>query len=189
MLAARSGATALITTILATAAAPPPPPPVLSPHATFTPAPPAPALLLGAADADGNTPLHHAAAQGHLKALRALLAAGADATAPNARGASPVAVSRTREATEYFVSLVMEVEKRRGEEQRGAARRRAGEGGGGGGGGGVRMVSAAEDEEEGAGGGAGMMGPVVGEVMRQGPTGLRKQGQGGGARSRAGTDD
>ena len=66
-------------------------------------------------DNEGNTPLHHASASGSLKALRILLAAGADPYAKNMHDWSPLAYSQTVAAEVYFKNLVAELERRKRE--------------------------------------------------------------------------
>lgn len=66
---------------------------------------PAPTLL-AAVDLDGNTALHYASAYGQLKAIRALLAAGANPGARNAYSWTPIAYSSTVQAEVYFRGLV-----------------------------------------------------------------------------------
>jgi hypothetical protein len=64
-------------------------------------------------DNEGNTPLHHASASGGLKALRLLLAAGADPAARNAYDWMPVAYSQTVAAEVYFRNLVAEMQRKK----------------------------------------------------------------------------
>lgn len=64
-------------------------------------------------DAEGNTPLHHASASGSLKALRILLAAGANPLAKNHHDWTPLAYSQTVAAEVYFKNLVAELERRK----------------------------------------------------------------------------
>lgn len=64
-------------------------------------------------DYDGNTPLHHASASGSLKALRILLAAGANPLAKNNNDWTPLAYSQTVAAEVYFKNLVAEFERRK----------------------------------------------------------------------------
>ncbi len=106
---------------------PPPPPPTIatSPSSPPSSLPPFPAqgpqsllstllhlspipikTLLTAADLDGNTALHYASAYGQLKAIRALLAAGANPEAKNNYSWTPVAYSSTVQAEVYFKGLV-----------------------------------------------------------------------------------
>lgn len=66
-------------------------------------------------DLDGNTPLHHASASGSLKALRILLAAGANPLAKNNYDWTPLAYSQTVAAEVYFKNLVAENERRKQE--------------------------------------------------------------------------
>ncbi|KAF7185619.1 putative hexaprenyl pyrophosphate synthase, mitochondrial [Pseudocercospora fuligena] len=66
-------------------------------------------------DLDGNTPLHHASASGSLKALRILLAAGANPLAKNNYDWTPLAYSQTVAAEVYFKNLVAEFERRKQE--------------------------------------------------------------------------
>ena len=72
---------------------------------------------LSASDNDGNTALHYASANGHLKCIRTLLQAGASPTARNTFSWTPVSYSSTVAAEVYFRSLVVELERRRGEER------------------------------------------------------------------------
>lgn len=69
-------------------------------------------------DAEGNTPLHHASASGSLKALRTLLAAGANPMAKNHHDWTPLAYSQTVAAEVYFKNLVAELERRKVEGQK-----------------------------------------------------------------------
>jgi len=64
-------------------------------------------------DQDGNTPLHHASASGSLKALRILLAAGANPMAKNNYDWTPLAYSQTVAAEVYFKNLVAEYERKK----------------------------------------------------------------------------
>lgn len=64
-------------------------------------------------DQEGNTPLHHASASGSLKALRILLAAGANPLAKNNYDWTPLAYSQTVAAEVYFKNLVAEFERRK----------------------------------------------------------------------------
>jgi hypothetical protein len=64
-------------------------------------------------DMEGNTPLHHASASGSLKALRILLAAGANPLGKNNYDWTPLAYSQTVAAEVYFKNLVTEFERRR----------------------------------------------------------------------------
>ncbi|KAL8802484.1 MAG: hypothetical protein Q9182_003792 [Xanthomendoza sp. 2 TL-2023] len=101
------------------------------------------ATLLAAADLDGNTALHYASAYGQLKAIRALLAAGANPGAKNKYSWTPVAYSSTVQAEVYFKALVGP-----GGEGGGGGFRREGEGGmssRGVGGAGLRIVRPGEE--------------------------------------------
>ncbi|KAL9030466.1 MAG: hypothetical protein Q9196_001410 [Gyalolechia fulgens] len=80
------------------------PPLVLSTLIQHSPVPTS--VLLAAADVDGNTALHYASAYGQLKAIRALLVAGADPGARNAYSWTPIAYSSTVQAEVYFRGLV-----------------------------------------------------------------------------------
>lgn len=91
-----------------------------------------------AQDKKGDTCLHNATAWGYLKAVRALIQAGADPLCTNYAGWAPHNYSLTVQADVYFRSLVAEWEKRKAEERIQQNDRR------GKGGGGVRLVS---DEE------------------------------------------
>lgn len=66
-----------------------------------------------AQDNQGNTALHHASAEGHLKALRLLLLHGASPLALNAHSWTPIQYSATVAAEAYFKSLVAEFEKQK----------------------------------------------------------------------------
>lgn len=94
MLASRSGLAPIVTTLL-------------SHNASVT-----------AADNDGNTALHYAAAYGQLKVIRTLLYAGASPLARNAYSWTPIFYSSTVAAEVYFKNLVAEFEKRRVEGMR-----------------------------------------------------------------------
>ena len=91
-----------------------------------------------AQDAKGDTCLHNATAWGHLKAVRALISAGADPLCSNYAGWVPHNYSLTVQADVYYRTLVAEWEKRKVEEKIQQSERR------GKGGGAVRLVS---DEE------------------------------------------
>lgn len=80
--------------------------PILLNHAEYPASP-------HTADRDGNTPLHHASASGSLKALRLLLAAGANPLAKNNHDWTPLAYSQTVAAEVYFKNLVAEFERRK----------------------------------------------------------------------------
>lgn len=107
-------------------------------------------VLLSASDLDGNTALHYASAYGQLKAIRALLVAGANPGAKNAYSWTPIEYSSTVQAEVYFRGLVG---GGGGGESGGAGGlvRREGEGGGGGalsrggGGAGLRIVRTGEE--------------------------------------------
>ena len=77
---------------------------------TYVPCGPAEAVTR--ADLDGNTALHFASANGHLLAVRTLLAAGADVECRNVWNWTPAAYSATVQAEVYLKGLVSEVEKR-----------------------------------------------------------------------------
>lgn len=112
-----------------------------------------PKNLLTAADLDGNTALHYASAYGQLKAIRALLAAGANPGAKNKYSWTPVAYSSTVQAEVYFKGLVGGVNESggagsSGRGEVGVGLRREGESGGlsrGGGGSGLRIVRTGEE--------------------------------------------
>jgi uncharacterized protein len=70
---------------------------------------PAQRALLAHADIDGNTALHFASSNGHLLALRTLLAAGADPEKRNIWSWTPVAYSATVAAEVYFKNLIADV--------------------------------------------------------------------------------
>ncbi|CAK1366905.1 unnamed protein product [Cercospora beticola] len=96
-------------------------------------------------DLDGNTPLHHASASGSLKALRILLAAGANPLAKNNHDWTPLAYSQTVAAEVYFKNLIQEMEKRRQDGARASEelfRKKMAAAGGG-----VRLVSKQEQDE------------------------------------------
>lgn len=65
-------------------------------------------------DADGNSCLHYASTWGNLKAIRALIQAGADPIRQNGKGWTPQAYSITVQAEVYYKNLVAEWEKRKG---------------------------------------------------------------------------
>lgn len=98
---------------------------------------------VNAQDVKGNTSLHNATAWGNLKAVRALIQAGADHMRENKAGWMPQAYSITVQAEVYFRNLVAEFEKRKAEEEIRANERRAR------GGGGVRLVPRDTDSDEG----------------------------------------
>lgn len=66
----------------------------------------------------GNTALHHASAWGNLKAVRILLSAGAPPLAPNKANHTTVDYSVTKQAAQYFQSIVSDLERRRADAQR-----------------------------------------------------------------------
>ena len=70
-----------------------------------------------AQDKKGDTCLHNATAWGHLKAVRALIQAGADPLCSNYAGWAPHNYSLTVQADVYFRNLVAEWEKRKAEEK------------------------------------------------------------------------
>lgn len=85
--------------------------------------PPQVPSTLVAADASGNTALHHASAAGELKALRMLLQYGANPLASNAFSWTPVHYSATSAAEAYFKTLIIEFEKKKAEGKRAVAER------------------------------------------------------------------
>jgi ankyrin repeat protein len=96
-----------------------------------------------ATDLLGNTALHYASAWGNLKALRILVAAGAEPMAKNIYSWTPVSYSCTVQAEVYFKNFVLEFEKRK----YGGAVTGTGTGNGKGGGG-VRLVTDGDVEDE-----------------------------------------
>ncbi|KAH8703741.1 ankyrin repeat-containing domain protein [Talaromyces proteolyticus] len=62
-------------------------------------------------DNAGNTALHHASAWGNLKAVRVLLSAGAPPFARNKANHSPLDYSITKQAAQYFQTIVSELGK------------------------------------------------------------------------------
>jgi len=90
---------------------------------------------VNAKDDQGNTSLHNATAWGNLKAVRALIQAGADPLSKNKAGWTPEFYSITVQAEVYYRNLVAEWEKRKAEERRGR------------GGGAVRLVSQDDDSD------------------------------------------
>lgn len=109
---------------------------------TLSPVPPA--TLLQAADLDGNTALHYASAYGHLKAIRTLMAAGANPIARNKSNWTAVSYSSTVQAEVYFKGLVMSQQQQQ-QLAEGQARR-DGEGGRRGGATGLRLVRTGGEE-------------------------------------------
>jgi ankyrin repeat protein len=104
---------------------------------------PAQRALLSHADADGNTALHYASMNGHLLALRTLLAAGADPERRNVWSWTAVSYSSTVQAEVYFRNLIAEsMSKRRARED--AMRRGTGTGTGSS----VRLVGQDTDETD-----------------------------------------
>ena len=95
-----------------------------------------------AKDEQGNTCLHNATAWGNLKAVRALIQAGADPMSKNKAGWTPEFYSITVQAEVYYRNLVAEWEKRKAEDKMRAEERR------GRGGGAVRLVPQ-DDESDG----------------------------------------
>lgn len=67
-----------------------------------------------ATDNLGNTALHYASAWGNLKAVRALLAAGTPPLSPNKANHTPLDYSITKQAAQYFQSIVNEFENNTG---------------------------------------------------------------------------
>ncbi|KAK3724372.1 Target of rapamycin complex 2 subunit avo2 [Vermiconidia calcicola] len=106
-------------------------------------------------DNDGNTPLHHASASGSLKALRILLAAGANPLAKNTHDWTPLAYSQTVAAEVYFKNLVAELERRKVEGLKAEEERERQKTAG------LRVVAT---EDEGGGGGGGMRKPEPGSI-------------------------
>ena len=100
---------------------------------------------VNARDDHGNTCLHNASAWGNLKAIRALIQAGADPMSKNKAGWTPEYYSITVQAEVYYRNLVAEWEKRRAEDEMRTIERR------GRGGGAVRLVPQ-ENDSDGEGG-------------------------------------
>jgi len=98
---------------------------------------------VNARDNNGNTCLHNASAWGNLKAVRALVQAGADPLCKNQAGWTPEYYSLTVQAEVYYRNLVAEWEKRKAEEEIRSRERQAK------GGGTVRLVSRVDDADEG----------------------------------------
>lgn len=98
---------------------------------------------VNAKDDHGNTCLHDASAWGNLKAVRALIQAGADPLSKNKAGWTPEYYSVTVQAEVYFRNLVAEWEKRKAEEEIRANDRRVK------GGGAVRLVPKDTEDSEG----------------------------------------
>lgn len=97
---------------------------------------------VNAQDHKGDTCLHNATAWGHLKAVRALIQAGADPLCSNYAGWAPHNYSLTVQADVYYRNLVAEWEKRRAEEKLQQSERR------GKGGGAVRLVVDNDEDDE-----------------------------------------
>jgi ankyrin repeat protein len=66
---------------------------------------------VGVTDLSGNTALHHASAWGNLKAVRLLLAAGAPPFVRNRANHTPFEYSITKQAAQYFQSIIVEFGK------------------------------------------------------------------------------
>jgi len=98
---------------------------------------------VNARDNQGNTCLHNATAWGNLKAVRALIQAGADPLRKNKAGWTPEYYSITVQAEVYYRNLVAEWEKRKAEEGTRASDRRVK------GGGAVRLVPQEAESDEG----------------------------------------
>lgn len=97
---------------------------------------------VNAKDNQGNTCLHNASAWGNLKAIRALIQAGADPLSKNKAGWTPQFYSITVQAEVYYRNMVAEFEKKKAEDEVRASERR------GRGGGAIRVVSQDNDSEE-----------------------------------------
>ncbi|KAF2724336.1 ankyrin [Polychaeton citri CBS 116435] len=112
-------------------------------------------------DVEGNTALHHASASGSLKALRLLLAAGANPLAKNNYDWTPLAYSQTVAAEVYFKNLVAEFERKKiegakqGEEKE---KQKAA---------GLRLVSSEDDGKGGTGHVENVEDEVIGDVLRR----------------------
>ncbi|KAL1963800.1 hypothetical protein VTN77DRAFT_7866 [Rasamsonia byssochlamydoides] len=68
-------------------------------------------------DNAGNTALHHASAWGNLKAVRVLLSAGAPPLALNKANHTPLDYSVTKQAAQYFQSIMSDLERRKMDDQ------------------------------------------------------------------------
>lgn len=112
MLAASNGFDTCVQLLLTHA--PPPPAADMAADPQLTPA----RALLRAQDADGNTALHFASANGQLLVLRTLVAAGAEHERRNAWSWTAVSYSATVAAEVYFKALVGEREERERERER-----------------------------------------------------------------------
>ncbi|OAL26124.1 hypothetical protein AYO20_10258 [Fonsecaea nubica] len=97
---------------------------------------------VNAKDDLGNTCLHNASAWGNLKAIRALIQAGADPLSKNKAGWTPEYYSITVQAEVYYRNLVAEWEKRKAEDEMRASERR------GKGGGSVRLVPQENESDD-----------------------------------------
>jgi ankyrin repeat protein len=84
---------------------------------------------VGVTDLAGNTALHHASAWGNLKAVRILLAAGAPPFVRNRANHTPFEYSITKQAAQYFQSIIVEF----GKQQQGQGQGQDSSSGGGGG--------------------------------------------------------
>lgn len=128
---------------------------------------------VNARDELGNTCLHNASAWGNLKAVRALIQAGADPLCKNNAGWTPEFYSITVQAEVYYRGLVADWEKKKEAEEKGVGERdkerakRKGMGVGG-----VRLVMRDDGSDDDGGGGA---------------AGERERGDDGEGRSRAST--
>lgn len=100
---------------------------------------------VNARDSQGSTCLHNASAWGNLKAVRALIQAGADPLAKNKAGWTPEYYSITVQAEVYYRNLVAEWEKRKAVEEMRASERRVNLKGGGA----VRLVPKEDSDGEG----------------------------------------
>lgn len=96
---------------------------------------------VNAQDRQGNTCLHYATAWGNLKAVRALIQAGAIPVSKNRAGWTPDSYSLTVQAEVYYKALISEWEKRLDEESLRENERRAQ------GARSVRLVSAEDSDE------------------------------------------
>ncbi len=94
-----------------------------------------------AQDGNGDGCLHYASTWGNLKAVRALIQAGADPLQRNNQGWTPQYYSITVQAEVYYKNLVAEWEKRRANDVIRMKERR------GKGGGGLRLVTGDEDHQ------------------------------------------
>lgn len=76
---------------------------------------------VGVTDFLGNTALHHASAWGNLKAVRILLAAGAPPFVRNRANHTPFEYSITKQAAQYFQSIIAELGKQQGHDSGGGS--------------------------------------------------------------------